>query len=489
VKATRWLLLLPLAWVLVYSGARWRHPAPLEYGEGVNLNWQYQVQAGEPLYPEVTETVWPWVHNPYPPLGPVLQAGADRILPFPHPYAAGRCLSLLAIAAAAGLLAAGMGPSVSRTRRLTLVLLFLASPITLKAASLMRVDALGLAAALASFFCLRERRTPVRWAASAALATAAVLIKPTFAAAGVVLLIRAGRDREPRRLVSLLAGAVLPTVLMAIWLFRREDPQLWLHLVRLQGLPRVPGEAFRLLAGFGGTHGLVLTGGLTALVCGGIPGQGWPASSWRCRIPAAETHLRDERLYLGVSLFILALTLGIQGSHSLYFLESWALLCLGLAHLPLPRVRPAVLLAGLQFLLFIPWETPPVFSRTYGQEAEPGRVQAFWPGKEDREMALALREELRTAAGPVLSTSPGWVLEAGAELHMQIFQFSALIESGQWDDRLLRTALEEQTFDRILLKGNAEQGGDPYLPADLQQLIADGYSLHRTIGPWHLYRR
>jgi len=462
-------LLLPLMWVLIYTGARWMHPGPLEYGEGVNLLWQQQVEQGKPLYPEVQESTLPWVHNPYPPLGPVLLAAAETAVPLPHLFAAGRSLSWLAIAVCAVMLWRA-APLNTFTDKAVLILLFLASPVPLRAASLMRVDALALAAALGSFFLLKSSRTSLRWALSGLLAVCAVLLKPSFAGAGVVLLFRLIQDRSPRAGGMAVLGGALPLISLGTWLFLREDPNLMLHLIDLQKLPRFPDKGFELLAGFSATHALLLTAGLLAYLTGG-------------------ERLREERLYLAASLTVLALTLSIQGAHSGYVLEVLALLCLGAATLPLTDRRSTAILIALQFLMFIPWETPPVFSRTYGQEEEPGKVQAFWPGQKDRDIAQTLSEELRTADGPVLSTSPGLALMAGREVRLQVFQFSALIEAEDWDAAALVTALEHQEFDRILLKGNAEHGDDPYLPEDLQRVIAEQYSLHRALGPWHLYRR
>ncbi len=468
-RIRRAALLIPMIWILIYTGARWIHPGPLEYGEGVNLLWQQQVEQGLPLYPEVEPESLPWVHNPYTPLGPLLLAGVETLLPLPHLFAAGRLLSWLAIALSAALLYRSV-PAQDRWGKLLQVLLFLASPVTLRAASLMRVDALAFAASFASFSVLARTRSPMRWAASGLLATAAVFLKPSFCAAGVVLLVRLLQDRTLKNAGSAVIGGLLPLLGIGIWLFLRETPQLSLHLFTLQRLPRFPGEAFALFAGFCGTHALVCTAGLLSFLMTGAT-------------------LNEERVYLIASFLVLALTVSVQGAHSGYFLEIWLLLCLGAAHLPLPAPHKATALIVLQFVMFIPWETPPVFSRTYGQEEEPGRVQAFWPGERDREIAHMLSEELRTAEGSVLSTSPGLVLMADGDVTVQLFQFGALIEAGKWEDTPLRTALEDQAFDRILLKGNAERSEDPYLPKDLQLIVAEAYSLHRVLGPWHLYRR
>lgn len=464
------LWLIPLCWVLVFTGARWLHPGPLEYGEGVSLHWQQQVEAGQPVYPPVREDQLPWVHNPYPPLGPVLSATVDTLLPLPHLFAAGRGLSLLGIFGAAAVMVWGLSDAETRSRRWWIALLFLASPMTLRAGSLMRVDALALFASLVSFFILKQGTHSWRWLVSGLFAGGAVLLKPTFCAAGLVLVVRLIREREWSSWVQACLGVALPCLTIGGWIFSRENPQLALHLLDLQALPRLPEEALKLFAGFCSTHGFLIAAGLVMMCVSG-------------------RSLREERLYLIGALLVLGATVSIEGAHSGYFLEVWALCCLAVARFPVDKQPQVAWIVGLQFLLFIPWEAPPVFSRTYGQEEEPGKVQAFWPGEQDRQMVHALQEELRTADGPVLSTSPGLVLMAERDLTVQLFQFSALMESGDWDPALLADAITFQEFDRILLKGNAERGDDPYLPAELQALVGEHYSLHRALGPWHLYRR
>jgi hypothetical protein len=444
-------------------------PWPLEYGEGVNLQTSLAVSQGQPLYPLVSPDHLPWLHNPYPPLGPLLTstlAGWTQ----PHPFFAGRLLSLIGFLMTLISVGTYLRRRLSRSATVSMLILFACNPLVLRYATLMRIDMAALGFALSAFVILDSKPSSRRFFIAALLAMSAILIKPTFCAAAVVVLIHFLRHRKPTYFLACASGALLPLLLTASWLWNRETPQLLLHLWTLQKLPWSSLHAFGLLSAWAGTYGLLIAGGLAGLFT--------PAKN-------------PLRIYVLAALIPLLFTLGIHGSQDSYLLELWTILCLALGS-QLPALFPQnpralFLLASLQLLFYIPWQPPPLFTRTYGQEESSGHRTALTPTHSDRDISRKLEAEIRSRPGPVLSSSPGLVLSAGHSLTLQPFQYGALINSGHWKDDALTQAITRLDFPLIVLKGNAETQTDPYFPPATQTLIAETYSLHRVLGPWHLY--
>jgi hypothetical protein len=450
-----------------------RFPYPLEYGEGVNLLWSQRAGEGLDLYPLIQEDRFPHIHHPYPPVTAWLTSGLVRLGVNTHPFLAGRWISLLGMSLAALALFTLLRRRTDAGAATMGVLVFLLSPMMLQFGPLMRVDALALGLSLCAL--MRLDREPRGLLSAAVFASLALLVKPSYVAAAVVVGVFALRGHPIRKAVPVLLAGLLPITLVLVGLLIRETPQLWQHLWQFQRLPLDFSLLFDWLSRFAGRHGLILAAG----------GMGAWHSFRKNRGPV--------EFY---TLFILAapiLTGAIAGSQENYMMEVWAVACLyaaGAWHQLRARSEDSAWSALLiSLLLFLPVAPAPVFTRTYGQELAVGAASAWTPTRADHETMRLLLEELRTAEGPVLGADPGFLLAAGHEVLYQPFQFQQLSQVGTWRDPVLHQALETDYFSHVLLKGMADTAGDTYYSPETQALIDRHYELHRVLGPWRLYRR
>ena len=469
-----WLLLGALTlFGLRHHWIQVRHPYPVEYGEGVVLNWAGRAQTGLPLYPEVTPGADPQLHNPYPPLFPMLTAGLRQILPGENPFSAGRLLSL------AGTLLSALALFFllrHRTRPLYALLgaaVFLLSPVMMRFGSMARVDPAGLALSLFAVWLLDRAPGTKQVFTAALLASAAVMVKPTFLAAPLYVLHRVCRARKGPDAAAMFAGAALPPLIIGILLFTRESPNLIQHLWVLQRLPADPGAALTWLGAFLGIHAPVTAIGI---------------------LQAARPAREDAdpfRVYARLTLLAPLLTFLVSGSQENYLMEFWAAACISaFSLLHRPGQLPYVWLT-VQLLLFLPVAPAPVFTRTYGQELPSGGRSAWTPTRADAETGFLLSQEIRSLdedPAPMLSADPGHLLAAGREIIYQPYQFERLAAAGKWDPDPLHESIREHRFSLILLKGLAEDAADPTFSPETQAHIHEHYELHRVLGPWHLYR-
>jgi len=486
-RRTAWLTRVAIAALLALGAVAvrhaWRcltHPYPLEYGEGVNLLWARRVAQGLPLYPPVSDAALPWLHNPYPPLGPALIATLSAAGLDAHPFLAGRLLSLAGLLLAAGAMGGLVRRRASGRTAALAVAVFLLSPVVFRFGPLMRIDPFALGLALQAVNLADRRRTAPWLALAGLLAATALLAKPAFIAAGLALLLVTLRRRAWPAAGAALAGASLPLLIAAVLLWRHESPQLGLHLVTLNALPLDPVGAFGWLALFAAAHAPAIAGAATRLR---------RASSDARPAPPADL----LRVYAGCCL-IAPLAGGlVTGSAEHYLLELWAVIVIAAAltwhRLNATRPATAGLLLLMQAALFLPLPPAPVFTRTYGQEIPAGSRAAWTPGRADTEIGRLIRSELETTDGPILGSDLGFILLAGHDAVYQPYQFGQLDRAGRFDPGLLGAAIADGQFPVILLKGDAEHGDDPTFSPGLQPLIHATYELHRVIGPWHLYRR
>jgi len=450
------------------------HPYPLEYGEGVNRLWSARIAGGQALYPAILPETLPHLHNPYPPLGPWLVHNLARILPPLHPFFAGRILALAGtLLAAQAIFALVRKRSAGPDAAMLASLLFLLSPMVLRFGVMLRYDPVALGLSLQALRLLDRSKSPARTGLASACAMSALLIKPTFIAPALLLIILCLRPFQRKAFSAAALGAILPFTLLLFWLYQRESPRLLLHLWTLQGLPADPSGLLAWLGPFAGFHAPVLAF----------------AAATFLHSPPSD---RNIRLYAALACIAPPLTALVTGSQENYLLELWALACIGAgigaARLqPKPPVYPVAAL--LQLLLFLPFPSAPVFTRTYGQELPATSRPSATPAAADTDIGHLLHMELRTAVGPILSSDLGYLAALDAAPLFQPFQFGHLARAGKWDLTVLDQALRGEQFAYVLLKGLAENGEDPYFPDAQQALIHQHYELHRVLGPWHLYRR
>jgi hypothetical protein len=444
-----------------------QHPYPLEYGEGVNYLWSQRAGAGESIYPQISEQTLPQLHNPYPPLYPLLSAGVSRLGFDDHAFYAGRTLSLF------GLILATLAIYAIIKRRTSVgpaflgSLLFLLSPMILRFGVMMRVDSLALGFSLQALNLLDQKKIK----SAALFAALAIGVKPSYLAVALLLAVIAIRSKDLKSILRTALCGALPLLILLLWMQWMPGSDWVMHLSKLQGLPPDWPGLCNWFARFAGQHAPLLTLAVLAF------GQSNPLL----------------KAYSGLLLLPLVLTAWISGSQENYLMELWAATCL-LSACAWPafkagQPRAAWLFLLLQLGLFYPVAPAPVFTRTYGQEIPAGQNALLSPTASDLEIGQLLVAELASLPGPILSADLGYLLQAAQEPLYQPYQFEKLRAAGKWSPQALQDAIKSSTFSAILLKGLAENADDPTFNADTQQAIHIHYVLHRVLGPWHLYLR
>lgn len=461
-----WMLALFLSGQALYhySLSR-RHPYPLEYGEGVNLLWSQRAGAGESIYPAVNETLPTQLHNPYPPLFPLLSAALARTGFVAHAFAAGRSLSLMGLILATLALFSLIKRRTASGPAFLGCLFFLLSPMMQRFGLMMRVDSLALGFALQALNLLDQKKIK----SAALFAALAVGVKPSYLAASLLVAAAALRSKDLTSIFRTAFCGALPLLMLLLWMQWTPGSDWQTHLSTLQALPPDWPGLFQWSGRFAGQHAPFLT--LAAL-------------SVRNRDPLLHT-------YSLLLLLPLMLTAWISGSQENYLMELWAAACMLAAvawsALKSSRSRAVWLFLVLQLGLFFPVAPAPVFTRTYGQEIPDGQNRFLRPADSDREIGQLLVAELASLPGPILSADLGYLMQAGHKPVYQPYQFEKLTAAGKWPSTALQEAIRSSSFSAILLKGLAENAGDPMFNADTQQLIDSHYVLHRVLGPWHLY--
>jgi hypothetical protein len=208
------LLLLTLARLTVGVATVWE-PREVEFGEAILYDHAARLLRGEPLYQPLDRP--PYTVAAYTPLYYWLVAGA-RAVAGPG-FGPGRALSLAAGLVAAGCVAALAARRVQDVRAgLFAALLFLGLGFAGAPApwfALYKEDLVGLALSLGSVVLLAGGRTAARVAGSAVLAGLAVLTKQPFAAMAAALALWLWlADRRRAVLFALTAVAVVAPVVL-----------------------------------------------------------------------------------------------------------------------------------------------------------------------------------------------------------------------------------------------------------------------------------
>lgn len=408
----------------------------------------------------------PQLHNPYPPLYPLLSAALHRLGVDAHLFSAGRFLSFIGLwLAAAGIFALIRRRGTWQTAFLG-TLCFLLSPMILRFGPMMRVDSLALGFSLQALNLLDRQKLK----SAALLAALALCVKPGFASAALTVAALTFMSRDVKKICLTALCGIAPLIALGLWIFLQPDSHGFLHLFTLQKLPFDPAATFSWIARFVGQHAPLLT--LGAMAYRKMDGP--------------------LKIYAPLILLPLLLSAGISGSQENYLMELWAVTCV-LAACAWPSIREtqpraAWLILLLQLGLFFPVAPAPVFTRTYGQEIPAGQNALLTPTAADEEIGQLISAELSSLPGPVLCADLGYLFVSGHTPVYQPYQFENLSAAGRWSSRALHEAITQSVFSAILIKGPAESAGDPTFNLDTQALIDAHYILHRVIGPWHLYR-
>ncbi len=479
------LTLLLLAALFRHFAVTLPFPYPIEYGEGVMVNWAQRLRRGMQLYPSMAETDIPWLHNPY---GPLWFWVAAPLSGFSEgSFTAGRMISLAGYVFSLACLYRLCRYDLSRVGAACVTMLFAATPLTWRYAAMARVDMTALAASLASLVLIekgmhRERGCsfgdnsvsgeafPAYWFLAGVASSLAILFKPIFVAAALTGLVAcAGRRRS--RAVAFALGLGLPILATAVWVAATGQ----------EALPDHFGAMNRI--GFSLTHmvRIILMGAMRH-----------PFAFFALLFGLFAVKQKTARWWFALFTTLLLISTAKIGADAHYFigpLAAGVIMAAPLSARALRGEHAPILIWCLaaQLALYLPVAPRPVFTATYGQEV-PAYHSALTPGKSDEVIGRALSGEIAVADGPVLADDPGYVLSAGREITIQPFQYGKLVRAGRIDGDILARHIADGYFALIILRqaGPEGPGGSDFPP----QVIAAAKKygrLHREIGPYVLY--
>ncbi len=461
-------------------------PYPVEYGEGVVLNWLLRLREGLALYPPMAAEDMPWLHNPYGPLW------FSLVAPFSGwgegVFTAARTISLIGLVLSLAFIYRLCRRDLRPVGAACVGALFCASPLVWRYALMARVDMAAIAASLAALV-LMEKGRPDRvedagaggydasvafawhWFFAGLAASAAVLIKPIFVAAALTGL-AAGRREWRSKGLAFGLGLLLPALAIGLWLWARGERAVIEHFGEMNRI----GTSLRLMVSItlagAGRHPFVLL----ALVLGLRSADRTSPRWWFA-------------LFMSVTLLLGGMKTGADSHYFLGPLTAGVLMTAPFSARIISEGRINILLWCLaaQFALYLPVAPQPVFTATYGQEVQAGH-SALTPGGSDRRIGRLLVAEIRSTAGPVLADDPGYLLAAGRDILIQPFQYGRLIRAGRMGDAALQRRIEQGYFALIILRD--KQPGGPEgsdFPPDVVAAVEENYQMHREVGPYLLY--
>jgi 4-amino-4-deoxy-L-arabinose transferase-like glycosyltransferase len=439
-------------------------PYGMDYGEAPLIDQARRIAAGQTIYKPDLQTP-PYVIANYPPLYPLLIAGAGRLTGLPL-FPVGRAISVagaLLAGLSIGLLAARLFGS--RLAGLLAATLLLGNPLVILWGSVARVDLLALGLSLAALWLLYSRGRSWPWLAVAMLClAAAIFTRQTSAlaapAAGAVWLWRCDR----RRGLAFVAGLALAVALVFGALNYATGGGFYLHTVVANvnafDPGRLPPMAGRLASVW---PFVILIVGVMVVTVLSRPGK--PATPRRMKAAEAAPMPPERRawepaplfsgqpfLWYGLAIYTLgalgpAVAVGKVGANVNYFLELMAATAIWAAGAVVwPAGRPALRrAAGYLALGQVAWAIVGAFL-LYREV-----VAVHW---RDLPTYDALYREVAAAArqGPVLADEYlDMVVLAGQGIYFQPFEYQQLYQTGRWDPAALVGELASRRFSLIAI--------------------------------------
>jgi len=411
--------LLALTAVAAYA---WWCPFALDYGEGPLCDQARRLLHGEGLY-RADWTRPPYTVDNYPPIYPLLLAGASRLLHLSL-LRSGRLLSMLAALASALLLGrvAAHGERDPRAGMLAAAL-FLSHLFVLEWAMLARVDLVALAFSLTALAIVQARPCSTSWVLTAAsCAVLAAFTKQTYAlAAPVACAWWLARHRRANLIVFVAAASALATA-AALALDHATAGGFWRHVVIANVNRWEPGRLGLFAARF---------------ACVSAPAIALAILVWR-RMPAPWPR---ALIVYAASASAAGLTVGKVGACSNHLLEPVAALSLlAAAAAPLVLARRAV---------FRALAAQAAWSLVVAVAVLHGKLAAGW---QDRAGQRAIAEAVDAARGPVLADEAMvTVVGAGRPLEYQPFELRQLEDAGRFSPSVIASGLARGRYPLVLL--------------------------------------
>ncbi len=424
------------------------------------LNNAYRLSRGEPLYHGVTSP--PWVLSPYTPLYHILLAGLLRVADLS--YWPARVISLLATAALVAALAVLARRWRGRAQEgLWAASLLLMVPALLYNAGRVHPQMLAVALSVWSFTLFESPRPLCAALLSPLLAVLAVYTKQTQLALPLALsLWLAWKDR--RRLVAFAATVGLLLLAPLPWL------QAWSHgafLDNVLGKNLLPYHAAQLpgvLIHHAGVFFPFLGLALSRLITRG-----------RAR------SLEPIDFYLLVVGLVTVPSLGRAGAFGQWVVELLVVCTLFLLRtggLLFPPRAQGLAIAQLALLLAY----GPAFVLLEEGPGDRASIRA----------APAVRAILESAPGPVISQQGSFSLFTRGEIHVQLFHFTGLAQTGAWDQGPLLREVQERRLAWVVTEVALEEplrdddARERFTP-ELFSALATKYVRRAHLGPYFVY--
>jgi general stress protein CsbA len=456
-------------------------PYPVEYGEGVIVNWIIRTSHGMLLYPPIGPGDIPWLHNPYGPLffhlaAPFAGIGKSVFL-MP------RMLSVLGFMICIILLYRLSRRDLSPAAALGACALFGASPLVWRYTAMARVDMLALAASIAAVLFM-EKAIPIAgtahkkilprhlwlWLFAGVFAATAVLIKPIFAAAllaGLILSFRKGW--KPFAIFA--AGFLIPVLLAGAWLIASGNTAIIYHFGEMNSIGSSFKTMLRLALTAAGRYPFVL-----AILLFGLWTGDRNSPRWWFALFTAVFLATSAKIGADVHYYLVPIAAAVLLAGPLYVRISGR-----------KRIQTVSWCLAAQLALYIPLAPQPVFTATYGQEVPAGQT-VLTPRDADLEIGRLLVEEIGGAPGPVLADDIGYVLSAKRQIQLQPFQYGWLVRRGKLDPVSLLRKIREGYFSIIIIRmPRADGTGGSDFPEPVIRTVEENCSLTREIGPYRIY--
>lgn len=436
-------------------------PYDLDYGEGYVLNDAVRLAHGQPIYTDIQQ--FPMVRSPYPPLFPALWS---VLVPLAGPvFWPGRLLSALALVGVLGLV-------VWNARRVQTdgwlpwiaAALVVASPMVYQWAGYARVDVLALLFSVGAVLVAQRSQTPRALLLAVALCSLALWTKQTSVAAPAAITF-ALLGRSWRRALAFVVLMAAANLIPALLLDHATNGEFARHV--MLGNAENPFNVPRMLV--------------------------MSAVFWILHLPLVVVSvIWSMRLLRGfpspisfyvLFAFLVALTVGNEGSSVNYFLEPVAAATLALPfvwRLVAPRAHPlALFLVVLQLVMLVRW--PNTFGTEYLAVAPHGRT----PTAGDYEAGAAVDAAVRAEPRQVLSEAAGFSVRNDRPVYVQPIDLRAEQLHGRWNSGPLIQAIHTGQFPLLVTVYNL-------LPQDVEQAVAETYPPPRTISSpdgltFHLY--
>lgn len=444
-------------------------PYPLEYSEGVTVNWILKLRAGESIYPAFSD-ILPWLHNPYTPLFYFLSAPIQAISE--NVFMAGRIVSTSFFIGSIILIYMILRQKLSKNISLVMTALFALSPISIRYSCMAKVDMPGLFLSLLAVYMLSIRNDKIIWKTILAglAAGLAILVKPIFFPAALTGFLFLILTRDWKKLIYFAISLSATFATFAMWVWLSKDMEI------IQNLGPMNWTGYSIQ-------------GLVSLISKGVAIH--PFLFILLLYVICFRGKNNPVFIFIITSLIMLIAAGKIGAdrHYLIFPLSAAVLSASLLFdkkIP-PRFRRFVAWCGIaQFALFLPVNPKPVFTASYAQEIPAGQV-SITPEEADKKIGKLIVDEIRGTEGTILSDEPGYILSAGRKVVLQPFQYGILCNSGRIDPEFMLKQISENKFNLIILRSPQNGEKRSYFPQVIIDAVKEKYYKSREIGPFILY--